>query len=239
MSDKKKIMKNWIQERHETIKKRCPKKNLKDNTREYAKKACKKKFKKSLDWRNTGTMVDSNDQKLAEETASKELISYLKALLRNDINKIPLAKGTLTVHKRGENLFSGFYQDEYGQVAEKFDDVTVQLLAKNLEIKDLYEAPKVEPAPKATGGAMRLKYGDLEIEIKKSINFFINDFKATKKYKKTDIKKAISSWRRNSANHIKNDFEAAKELSSNWNEHKESFHQVLFAIEQMKKRNGK
>jgi len=57
---------------------------------------------------------------------------------------------------------------------------------------------------------------------------------STKLYNKDNIKKSISAWRRNSEPKLKfdNDMQAAEELIKNWEQHKESFNQIIFAITQ-------
>ncbi len=235
-----------------------------------SKKEFVKDFKKSYDWRDVKVSIDSKDQQAAEETASKELINYLTASIDSDLSKIPFAKGTLSLYTKDRGLYGGHFQDNDGQIIEKFDDMTVALLAKNLEMKQLYTAPDStvdfqevqedinealnrhndtyhkgqEPGEPINSGKghIKFKYGDFELEIKKSIHSFVTDFRkaaVNKGSSKDRIRKAIKSWNRNFNLNFKNDHEAAKELMENWDTHQEGFKQILFAINQLnKKKNG-
>ena len=233
--------------------------------KKYMRKCDKKGMAKSHDWNDTYVSVDEKTQDAVEKTASPELIQYITASLESDISKIPMAKGTLTLSKKDKGLYQGFFADQDGQVVEKFSDVTIPILAKTLELKELYAAPVAhedaaedaqmiadamahhnavyhkgqEPGePVSSGkGHIKLKYGNLELEIKKSINQFVKSYK-TQKNDKSSIRKAIKSWRRNYGTQYNSDYVAAQELSRNWEQHQESFNQILFAIKQLKNRNG-
>lgn len=104
------------------------------------------KMKKSVDFQDTKVSVDSADQLLAEKTASPQLVKYIKASLENDISKIPFAKGMLTLSKKEAGLYQGFFQDIQGQVIEKFDDMTPEIVAKNMEMKSLYAVGEAPPS---------------------------------------------------------------------------------------------
>lgn len=230
------------------------------------------KMKKSIDWKDTNTQVDIKDQDNAETTTSPELIQYLKTSVDSDMSKIPFAKGMLTVAKVSDGLYSGFFSDEAGQVIDKFPPTTLDIIAKNLEVKGYYskavpvsttpyhdehqedeiedraiareEAIKVfqELSPTSPEKSIKIKYGSFELEIKKSINDFVKSYRndvLEKSQIKDDIRKAINSWKRNSAPNLRGELDAARELLTNWDFHKESFHQTLFAIEQLKKKHGK
>lgn len=236
-----------------------------------------KDFKKSYNYRDTQVIVDEKAHQAAEN-ASSDLIKYIKASLDGDITSIPFAKGTLTMNQKDKGLYNGFFQDRDGQVVDRFENSTVEMVAKNMEVKDLYSdvAPSHDPVEEAEDRAIaheeaantvaaamnhhnreyhqgqepgepinggkthiRLRAGNVEIEIKKSLNAFVKSFNS-RDQKKHSIKKAVSSWRRNHGSQFKTDAQAAKELMENWDDHRESFNQVLFAIEQLKKsRNGK
>ncbi len=236
-------------------------------------------FKKSTyDFRNVKTSVDANEHAQAEKTATPALVKYLSKAVEADLQKIPFKKGNLTLYKKEDGLYSGHFQDRDGQVIHQFADVTIPILAKNLEVKEIYDVDtEGQPEPAMTladeshedeeedrelireivSQAMdehneayhqgqepgepiddnkqnvRIKMGDLDIEIKKSINNFIRDFKKSKKYNKVDVVKAIQSWRRNSVNGKKHssDLEAAKELLRDWDKYSEEFYQVMHALQ--------
>lgn len=229
-------------------------------------------FKKSTyDFRDVKVSIDSNQQRDAEDTASPELLEYLKASIDSDLDKIPMEKGVLTVFKKEEGLYSGFFSDKDGQVVEKFDDMTIPILAKNLEIKNLYSAPMpVEAGPveeemediaeeaatekvlqflshhndvyhrgqepgepiNSGKGSLRIRMGDIDIEIKKSMNDFINNYKKARKSSTQDVIKAIQAWRRNSVEGKihKSDLDAAKALLKEWEKYCEDFYQTMHAM---------
>jgi hypothetical protein len=219
--------------------------------------------------------VDASLQAASEKTASPELMQYLSSSINADLQKIPFAKGTLTVYKKEAGLYGGFFQDNEGQLIQEFENMTIAILAKTLEMKELYCAPvevaqtqPVDPSPTmqnvrdiarmeasdaVIGHEVRMhneenngkkthikvRFGNFELEIKKSMQDFINDFKRSRieLSDKTDLKKAISSWRRNSAagKHFRSDLDAARVILSDWEQYGEEFNQVLFA---MKMKNG-
>lgn len=256
------------------------------------------KFKKSYDWKDVQVTVDANDHKVAEQTTPQELIQYLKSqAAQSDISKINFAKGTLTLSKTAAGLYSGFFQGQDGQIIDKYEPTTLEIVAKNLMVKNLYDglpqtvdvstpvatiAPASEPAvavdapkemekhddvkedealiaervsqalamhnevyhrgqepfePISNGkGSLKMRYGNFELEIKKSVQEFVKSVKSQKTEQKDEMKKAISSWRRNSAKQFGSDLEAAQALAKNWDTHCESFNQTLFAIQQLKKK---
>ena len=227
----------------------------------YSEGSCvKKSDTATYDFANTQTTVNAQVQQAAEQTASPELIQYLTASINAEISKIRLAKGTLTVSKKDDGLYCGFFQNNDGQVVHQFENMTIPILAKNLEIKELYEAPPVakhedaqedaemiedaieqheavyhrgqKPGePVASEGYVRIKYGDFELEIKKSMSDFIKSYK-NEQPTRADIQKALSSWRRNSgvAKSFRTDLEAAQALLADWATHGEDFNQVLYAL---------
>lgn len=224
--------------------------------------------KKSIDFRDSTVSVSSSDQQLAE-SASKELVSYIKSLIKSDISKIPFDKGTLTLSKREEGLYQGFFEDEHGQVIEKFYEQTVEMVAKTMEIRGLFTAiPNHDPvdeaedrqiafeesakvaavvmdqhvknmhqdAVKGAGMTVRIKVGDVEFEVKKSLHDFVADFKSARaEITKGNVKKSLQAWRRNTkTGAYTTDLEAAEALLQGWNELKEEYYQTLFAISRMK-----
>ena len=243
-------------------------KDQKKELQEVTKKSAKdfaKDFKKSYDFRDTRVSIDAKDQAAAETTACPKLVKFIKNSLQDEISKIPLEKGVLTLSKKEEGLYNGFFEDRHGQIVEKFDDVTVEIVAKTLEVKNLFVRPAYEHEEEEAVAAanyesdeaaeltqevaeitaeeykqptttIKIKCGDVELEIRKSINNFVNDFRK-KRYTKNDIKKSIKAWSRNYGKvyNFKNEIEAAEELSKNWEENKESFFQVLHNLQQFKK----
>lgn len=227
-------------------------------------------------YKDTQSTVDVQTQTGAELTASPELIQYLTASINADLEKVRLEKGTLTVHKKEEGLYSGFFQDNDGQVVQEFQNVTIPILAKTLELKNLYNRPVAvqihnddnedravakEEAARITSEAMaihndlyhkgqepgeslrsdkgyvRIKYGNFELEIKKSMHDFVKAHREARP-QRDDIRKALAFWRRNSksANQFRTDVEAAQALVSDWNQYGEEFNQALFVV---KMRNEK
>jgi len=205
---------------------------------------------KSYDFPNSQIIIDAKDQQAAEEGIPKPFLDKLASQIKKDeqVHKIILQKGVLTLANKDAGLFSGFFQDEAGQIVEKFDAHTLAMVAKTLMVKgcvgdyDLtqsegedMEAKPVVAAP-AQGMSLKIKFGDVELELRKSIKAFVDDFK----HKKADqevIRKALKSWRRNQKfADYKSDSEAAQALLTDWDLYKESFQQTLFAIKQMSRK---
>lgn len=221
-------------------------------------------------YKNTQATVNVAEQAHAE-TASPELIQYIATSINAELQKIRLAKGTLTVSKKDEGLYSAFFENNEGQVVEEFENCTVEMLAKNLMVRGYYDAPIASNETKAEHpdekedrelirdaldmhnafyhqgqapgepingkGYVRIKYGNFELEIKKSMSDFIKSFR-TEQPTKADVKKALTAWRRNSkvASQFRSDVDAAQALISDWNQYGEDFSQILHA---MKMRNEK
>lgn len=228
----------------------------------------KRKLKKSVDFKDTLVSVDATDQLLAETTVNKALLQYVQDQAY-DGAKIPFPTGTLTLSKREEGLYHGFFQDRDGQVVEKFDSQTIAIIAKTLQLKSLVPMP-AEPTPipipvpaseqevkmlsaahdridmvhnridalqrdvieQVRSKSIRIKYGDFELEIRKSLSDFVKDFRSARTPDKKIVRKAISSWRKKYAEvmPLANDHQAAKELTENWETHQESFCQFVDAI---------
>jgi len=229
----------------------------------------RKKLNKAIDFKDTFSSIDSKDQELAEKTACPSLVSFIKNSINtlmvneNKIISIPIAKGTLSLSQKDKGLYQGFFKDEEGQVVEKFDNFTPELIAKNLELKELYMRP--ESAPKMTPSDnedienvakeeaqelieehnrkyhsnpsyVRVRCGDVEFEIRKSINNFVKLYREYQTVSKEEVRKSINIWARNyMPKRFKDEFEAARELSRNWDEYREGFLQTLFAEEELKK----
>lgn len=225
---------------------------------------------KSLDFKDTLVSVDSKDQLLAEVTTSPALVSYIKKNLEvlksgpGSTAKIPFPTGILTMTQREPGIYHGAFQDRYGQIVEKFDSETVEMITKTLQIKSLVAEPGasdvsadgVVPKPPdasdiaysahnriddlqkqivdnaRSAKGIRIKYGDFELEIKKSLRDFVTDYKASRSVDKDLVRKALSSWRKKYSEHmpLPNDHAAAKELTENWSIHQESFFQFVDAL---------
>lgn len=236
-----------------------------NDVKEFVKKAKLKKSESFYGYKNTQATVSTVAQAHAE-TASPELIQYISASLNAEVEKIRLAKGTLTVSRKDEGLYSAFFANNDGQVVDEFENCTVEMLAKNLMVKGYYDVPVAiaEPVkaehpdekedeelirekmndhialfhqgqqpgePIGGKGYVRIKYGNFELEIKKSMSDFIKAHKSEQPTK-SDVKKALSAWRRNSkaAQQFRSDFDAAQALVTDWNQYGEDFSQVLHAI---------
>lgn len=248
-----------------------------------------KQFKKSYDWKDQGVTVDAQDHKAAEQTVPHDLMNHIRNMVPGDMGTVKFMKGTLSLSKTANGLYSGFFSDNDGQVVDKYDSTTLEIIAKNLIVKNFYDlmvpatinaaqttspveasvpqpvekhADAVEDAalirdmvssalrehndvyhqgqapfePITSGkGSLRVRYGNFELEMKKSVQDFVKSFRDNKATYKEDIRKAISAWRRNYAPQHKSDLEAAKALSQGWDKNRESFGQALFAVEQLRK----
>jgi hypothetical protein len=100
-----------------------------------------KVFKKSYDYRDVAVSIDAKEQHAAEESVDSKLVKYVKDNSDKEISTIEFEKGTLTLNKKGENLYNGFFSGTDGQVVEKFDDKTAELIVKNLMLKDVLSIP--------------------------------------------------------------------------------------------------
>lgn len=83
------------------------------------------------------------------------------------------------------------------------------------------------------GKSIKIKYGDFELEIRKSVQEFVNDFKTGRAAPEKDVvRKAITSWRKKHAEYIQmpSDQSAARELLENWEQHEDSFCQFVDAL---------
>jgi hypothetical protein len=242
--------------------------------------AKKHKIKKSIDFQETKTAVDSGDQLLAENTTSPELINYLKTSVDNEITKIPFSKGMLTVSQKEPGLYNAFFQDNQGQVIEKFDSQTLEIMAKNMMMKQLWgnAEPRIaspiaprhdeveemedrriasqeagmaierhnavyhqgqQPGEPIGGKAKTLKvrFGDFELELRKSVKDFVSDFKKAKYMNSDLVQKSIKTWRKKMEGcmNLQSDQEAAKILFNNWDDYQEDFCQIVYAMQQMNK----
>ena len=220
-------------------------------------KSFAKKFKKSYDYPDTLTIIDAKDQQAAEEGTPNAFLEKISSQMKkgDTVHEIQMQKGVLTLANKDSNLYSGFFTDADGQVVEKFEGHTLQMVAKTLIVKgratdfDLYgEGEDYEPqapavpvelaAPSGASPQVTIKFGDVEIQLRKSIRAFVDDFKKGKSGDQEVIRKAIKSWRRSQKfQEFGSDRDAAQELVANWESHKESFSQTLFAIRQMSRKN--
>jgi hypothetical protein len=236
-----------------------------------------KKMKKSLDFKDTTVSVDSNDQLLSEKTTNAKLVEYVKmhaGLLKADgsVAKIPFPTGMLTLSQREAGIYHGHFQDRDGQVVEKFDSQTVEIICKMLELKSLVPVPTepvsvpaseqevsmlaaahdridmvhnridaIEQRQASNVKGIKIKYGDFELEIRKSIRDFVNDFKTNKSYDRDTVRKAISSWRKKHGEYMQlgSDIAAAKELLTNWSQHEDSFCQFVDALTRMEEESDR
>ena len=198
--------------------------------------------KKSYDFRNIRVSIDAKDQQAAEETSNRSLAAYIKQGCHGDMNKIPFPTGVLTLNRKTAGVYSGFFQDKYGQLVENFDDQTIDMVAKMLEIRELvpmpYEIPSTPSAQEASpdrqddGPRTQETHSEhTEKEFRRSLANFINKFKEDGKveYEKDFVKGAIKEWI--SVNELEFDstIEAAEALMNEWDIHQETFSEILFA----------
>lgn len=205
---------------------------------------------KSYDFPNSQIIIDAKDQQAAEEGTPKAFLEKLSSGIKKgeQVHKISLQKGTLTLAEKDLNLYSGFFQDETGQIIEKFDAHTLEMVAKTLMVKgctgeydltqsegeDVEDSRPIATAPQ--GMSLKIKFGDVELELRKSVKNFIEDYKS-KRADQDSMRKAIKSWRRSQKfSEFHSDSDAAQALLSDWESHKEAFQQTLFAIKQMSRK---
>lgn len=216
-------------------------------------KSFAKKFKKSYDYPDTLTIIDAKDQQAAEEGTPSAFLERISSQMKkgDTVHKIQMQKGVLTLANKDANLYSGFFTDADGQVTDKFDAHTLQMIAKTLIVKgrvtdfDLYgegedyepQAPVAPVAQVTNSPQVTIKFGDVEIQLRKSIRRFVDDFKKGKTEDEEILKKAIRSWRRSQQfSRFESDREAAQAIIANWEAHRESFSQTLFAIRQISRK---
>jgi hypothetical protein len=201
---------------------------------------------KSYDFPDSQIIIDAKDQQAAEEGTPKKFLNKLASQIikGKTVHKIVLQKGSLTLANKDSGLYTGFFSDENGQIVEKFDAHTLELIAKNLIVKkyatdhDIYgedEDLKDDVlTPSQAPATVRIKVGDIEIEIRKAIKNFVDDFRQSRGEDSEVMKKAVKSWRRNQKfTQFESDIEAAQAILADWEIHKESFGQSLFAIRQL------
>lgn len=235
---------------------------LKDYKSKRSKDEESKEIEKSYDYRDQYVIVDALDQQAAELSVPAMLNDYMQRCMQNaaddemtdrhqGVYKIPFSKGTLTLSQKADNLYNGHFEDAQGQVVEKLSDVTMEIAAKTLMVKgfitkDDYEpavaqtpqpvnpAPVIIEAPSDGPKSVRIKYGDFEFEMRKSVKDFVSNFKKSKQEIPSDVlQKAVRSWRRNfQFQKFSNDIEAARFILDNWEQEKEGFNQILFAAQQ-------
>lgn len=268
-------------------------KKQKKELKEYAKKAYDKKYppkmkcgegkageicrrnnaklNKSLDFKDVTQAVDRQDHYTAETTVPAQLMEYLSLAKEQDLAKLPFEGGVLIINKMQRGLYKATFEDQYGDTLENFDPQTLEMLAKNLMVKQLYSPPvthdaqeeaedryiareEVEDAmdrhnalyhqgqapgePVGGKGHVRIKYGNFELEIKKSIHDFARNFKKSGQVDRNTIAKSVKAWRRNHFELARSDAHAASELLENWEQHKESFFQTIYAMQHMNKKGS-
>jgi len=216
-------------------------------------KSFAKNFKKSYDYPDTLTIIDAKDQQAAEEGTPSAFLEKITSQMRkgDNIHKIQMQKGVLTLANKDSNLYSGFFTDADGQITDKFDAHTLEMVAKTLIVKgratdyDLYgegedyepEAP-IAPVQASSGQPqVTIKFGDVEIQLRKSIRDFVDEYKKSRTQEDELIRKAIKSWRKSQTfSRYESDREAAQAIIANWEANRESFSQTLFAIRQMSRK---
>ena len=224
-----------------------------------------KNFKKSYDFRDVQVAISSADQAAAENSADVGLVNHIRSFCKSsegDITKIPFKNGVLTLTKKTEGLYNGFFSDTDGTIVDKYDDKTVELIAKDMMMKNVtaddYATPTPEPEliseseereEKPTESKpmhLKLRIGDFELELRKSVSEFVKSHKLLKKSqnhsnkdlnckKSKLINKALRSWYKimKSRQGARNELDSAKLLIKSWDQYKEEFMQTVHAIEQM------
>lgn len=164
-------------------------------------------------------------------------------------------------------LYKATFESKVGDTIENFNPQTLEMLAKNIMVKELYSTPGHDPqeemedrqisreeieealerhnavyhqgqAPgepiNGNKGQVRIKYGNFELEIKKSVHDFVRNFKKSGRIEKDTILKSLKTWRRNHNQKANSDIAAASDLLENWDQHKESFFQTIHAVQYIK-----
>jgi hypothetical protein len=219
------------------------------------------KVEKSYDYRDQYVIIDALDQQAAEASVPENFLQATKEVMANQtaedgqdasqgIYKVHFMKGCMTLARKAENLYNGHFEDNDGQVVEKLSDVTLEIALKTLMVKGFIDkveydpqpvevanqAQPVNPQPEREPMTVRVKYGDFEFEMRKSVKNFVSDFKKAKSAIPGDeLRKAIKAYRRNSKyQNFTNDIEAARFVLDNWEQEKENFNQILFVVQQNK-----
>lgn len=144
---------------------------------------------------------------------------------------IPILAKTLAV--KGYYVEPEMHPYEMAASEEAHEDAAQdRVLAREVAEEVVQEhVEKLHNAASKNGRYMRIKYGDFELEIKKSMSKFVSDFR-NKRDTSSQVKKALQAFRRNSKNAQKfqSDHEAAQALLNNWDEYGEEFSQILDAL---------
>lgn len=217
-------------------------------------KAFVKKIRKSIDFDTVTAAIPVEVQDYAETHADPELVAAIRDRLYytpvHDITRFEVGRGnTVTATKKEEGLYSAFVSNYDGQVTHQFENVTVEILTKELELRDLVDKWELVPFPveasvpveevqtlASSGTVIRISLGDVQIEISKSLS------KATQNAKvPQEIRKALQIFRKSASGYLtlSSDSQAAHEILNNWSLHGEKFNQILFAVEQIAKSKGK
>lgn len=210
-----------------------------------------------LEFKDTTSVVDAVLQDIAERTANPYLLENIKQVADNirtsgGVSKLELSSGTLTLSGKDHGLYNAMFSDLNGQVVEEFQSTTPAIIAKVLEIKQLAgpmdlappELELVEQGPTdeeqiveesdETPSYVRIKFGDFEFELKKSIHDFIKNYKNEKQ--DSEVRKALNNWKRNSKIFNRDsDLDTAKFLRDNWEEYLEDFKQTVSVMRMNKK----
>jgi hypothetical protein len=200
-----------------------------------------KELKKSYEYPETTVLVETMDQAASENVDPKFLKSLQEVFLKSErfaVESMALGEGLLVLSQTDKNLFNGFYKDIHGQITEKFSGKTIEMVAKALLVKSLVILPEIEEVPvepvieEPQSGYVRLKFGDFEFEMKKSIT---KDFPQTNR---RDLKKAVQIWKKSSDKYTGavSTRDSLKELTENWEIHQEKFNQILFGVQKQKKK---
>lgn len=201
----------------------------------------KKKLKKAegsnIDFQSTKVAISAELQAIAEETANPEILDTILRALSSDSKVAEFEEGTLTISEREPGLYSAFFSDKDGQIIDEFFDATPEILAKLLELKKLVgvlkpeiqedtteEEPQEVPVVENSPSYLRIKMGDFELELKKSINDFIKGYRSNKE---KDIRKALEILKKNARINSSSEAETAKILRDNWEEYLEDFIQTV------------
>lgn len=176
-------------------------------------------------------------------TVSKKDEGLYSAFFSNNDGQVVDEFENCTVEMLAKNLMVKGYYDapiavEQTKAEHSDEREDRELIRDALDMHNaLYHQGQQPGEPIGGKGYVRIKYGNFELEIKKSMADFVKAFK-NEQPTKSDVKKALTAWRRNSkaASQFRSDIDAAQALITDWNQYGEDFSQILHAI---KMRNEK
>lgn len=217
-------------------------------------KAFVKKLRKSIDFDTVTATIPVEVQNYAETHADPQLVEAIRGRIMYipvfEVDRFEIGMGnTLTITKKEEGLYSAFVSNVDGQVVKELDNVTVEILVKELELRDLINKYEFIPYPEAAPAVeaiaisspssqtvIRISLGDVQIEISKSLNKVTQNDKVPE-----EIRKALQIFRKSASGYLSlnSDSHTAQEILTNWNLHGEKFNQILFGVEQISKAKGK